>query len=382
MFKNNLLRFFCTVFVVLTALQQSMAQGITLPPNGGNQKASVIQHMGLVKVQIDYHSPDVTSPQGEDRRGKIWGQLVPYGMNNLGFGTAKESPWRAGANQNTTISFSQDVEVEGKKLAAGTYGLHFIVEKNQWTAIFSTNSTAWGSYFYEPNEDALRVKVSPKASEHAEWLTYEFTDRQLASTTAVLKWESLQVPIKIVVPNINDLYVAKIKKELQSNAGFSGQNWTAAANFCLQNRTHLEQGLIWAEGAISNPFVGQKTFANLQTKASILTALKRDKESDAVMKEALTIAGSTDILAIHGYGRSLIAAGKVDEAMEVFEFNENKFPDTWPVNYGMARAYSAQGKYRKALDYLRKAMTNAPNDASKKNVEANIEKLKKGQDIN
>ena len=101
------------------------AQSITLPPSGSNQKSEVTQYIGaLAKVTIAYSSPDVTSPTGDDRTGQIWGQVVPYGLNNLGFGPATAAPWRAGANENTTITFSHDMLVEGKPIAAGTYGLH------------------------------------------------------------------------------------------------------------------------------------------------------------------------------------------------------------------------------------------------------------------
>ena len=145
--------------------------------------------MGLVKVIIVYSSPDVTGPNGESREGNIWGQLVPYGMNNLRFGTAEESPWRAGANENTIIEFSHDVMIEGQSLAAGEYGLHMIAEPEEWTIIFSNNSTAWGSYSYDAAEDALRVKVKPVDSEFTEWLTYDFSKEYIRDLMQFVKME-------------------------------------------------------------------------------------------------------------------------------------------------------------------------------------------------
>jgi hypothetical protein len=129
------------------------SQGVTLPPNGDNQKASVTQSIGLATVTINYSSPDVHGPNGEDRAGHIWGELVHYGFIDQGFGTSKAAPWRAGANENTTITFSHDVKIGGKDLKAGTYGLFLDVEKEgAWNWIFSKNSTSWGSYFYDPKK--------------------------------------------------------------------------------------------------------------------------------------------------------------------------------------------------------------------------------------
>ncbi len=101
------------------------AQSITLPPSGDNQRSIVTQHIGLVKVSIDYSSPDVTAPDGTSRRGRIWGTLVPWGIHDLGFNNRK-GPWRAGANENTVFTVSHAVRIEGQPLAAGRYGLHMM----------------------------------------------------------------------------------------------------------------------------------------------------------------------------------------------------------------------------------------------------------------
>ena len=173
------------------------SQSITLPPSGDNQKCIVTQFIGPVSVTITYNSPDVTGPDGAPRTGKIWGGLVPWGMADNSFGTAEKIPWRGGANENTMISFSHDVQVEGSDLPAGTYGLHFIPQPDEWTIIFSHNSSSWGSYFYNPDEDALRVTVLPHKGPYTEWLTYEFSERKPDHTVAQLRWEEMVVPFKI-----------------------------------------------------------------------------------------------------------------------------------------------------------------------------------------
>ncbi len=141
----------CTALMMLHLV--SIAQLTTLP-NGGNKKAMVGERIGLTDITIHYNRPGV-----KGREGKIWGQLVPYGFGDLGFGTSKSVPWRAGANENTTIQFSTDVTVEGKKLAAGKYGFFIATGKDESTIIFSKDNAAWGSYFYDPAADALRVTV-------------------------------------------------------------------------------------------------------------------------------------------------------------------------------------------------------------------------------
>jgi tetratricopeptide (TPR) repeat protein len=203
------------------------AQSVTLPPSGNNQKASVTQHIGLVTVTIEYSSPHTISPTGEDRRGKIWGTLVPYGIYDLGFNN-RRGPWRAGANENTVFSVSHPVKVQGQTLAAGRYGLHMIAGEKEWTIIFST----------------------------------------------------------------------------------------------------------------------------LSTKAQILDKLSRTDEAKAVMATA------------------------------VFQKNQKRYGDAWPVHVGLARGYSAMGDYNAALEHAQKALAQAPDTLNRNNLAAAIEKLKQGKDMN
>jgi hypothetical protein len=359
------------------------AQGLTLPPSGANQKSSVIQQVGLVEVRVDYSSPDVTGPQGQDRRGHIWGELVPYGLNNLGFGTASESPWRAGANENTVFTVSHDVRIQGQPLAAGSYGLHMIPAPSPqpWTIVFSHESTAWGSFFYDPAQDALRVEATPEAAPFREWLAYDFVDRRGGRATLALHWEELRVPFEITVPNVNDLYVAEIRRELQSSPGFSWTSWMQAAQFAVQNQVNLEEALTWAESAISAPFVGNENFNTLGTKSQVLAALGRDDEADAVMQQAIDHP-TANVTQIHGYGRLLQTQGRTADAVRVFKLNGERHGDSWPVHVGLARAYSAEGDYAKALVHAKKAREQAPDPVNQGNLDQAIEILERGADFN
>jgi Protein of unknown function (DUF2911). len=130
---KNFIKPLVVMLGILTSVV-SWAQ-MTLPPNGNNQKSEVSQYLGLVKVTIVYSSPDVAGRE-------IWGKIVPYGLTEQ-----NPLPWRAGANENTTISFSHDVDVEGKPIKAGTYGLHMIPGQEEWTIIFSNNIVGMGKFF-------------------------------------------------------------------------------------------------------------------------------------------------------------------------------------------------------------------------------------------
>jgi tetratricopeptide (TPR) repeat protein len=352
--------------VIAVAAASARAQVVTQPPSGDNQKATVIQHIGLVEVRIDYSSPDVHGPNGEDRAGKIWGTLVPWGMTNLGFGTAKESPWRAGANENTVFTVSHDVMVEGKKLAAGAYGLHMAPQQNEWTIIFSKNSTSWGSFFYDPAEDALRVTVKPEQAPYREWLTYDFVDRQPDRATAVLEWENLRVPIKIGVPNTTELYVANLREELRGSKGFGWQGFNQAANYLLQNDVHLDQALEWADAAISRPFVGQENFNTLQTKALVLSKMGRKTEADPVIAKLIATGTETQINNL-GYG-FLNQLKDADRAIEVFTKNVAAHPKSWNVHDSLAEAYAVKGDKASARTHYQHALSMAP-DAQKKRIE-------------
>ena len=155
-------------------------------------KASVTQRLGVeTDITIDYSRPGV---KGRD----IWGALVPYGLApGNQYSDNKPFPWRAGANENTTIEFNADVLIEGNKLPAGKYGIHMIPSKEDWTIIFSKKNDVWGSFKYNQEEDALRITVTPVKAPHQEWLLFGFEDLAGTSATAYLHWEMLKVPFKI-----------------------------------------------------------------------------------------------------------------------------------------------------------------------------------------
>ncbi len=338
----------------------------------GSQMANVSQRVGISDISIQYSRPSVNGRE-------VWGKLVPYGMNNLGFGTAKESPWRAGANENTVIKFEDDVKIEGMDLVAGKYGLHMIIhEDNKATIIFSKNKDAWGSYFYDPAADALRVDVTMIENADTEQLTYTFDDVTNNSATASLSWEKKKIPFKIEM-DVTDVVLADIRAKLQNSPGFNRQTWEQAANFSLNNDGDLNEALGWIDATITGMFFSQKNFNNLSTKSRILAKQGKTNEASAVMDDAMDYA---TVLETHGYGRQLIGQGQKEKAMEVFKINAKKNKGQWPVDFGLARAHSVMGNYKTAIKHLKIAATRAPDQPNKEAIAGYLEKLKNGEDIN
>jgi tetratricopeptide (TPR) repeat protein len=367
------------IILLVVSAFAGFAQGLTLPPNGDNQKSSVTQWIGPVSVNITYNSPNVHAPNGTDRKGHIWGELVHYGFVDQGFGSSKAAPWRAGSNENTTISFSNDVKINGKDLKAGTYGLFLAVQKEgPWTWIFSNNSTSWGSYFYSDKEDALRVEATPEDAPYTEFLTYNFDNRELSTTTAYLQWENRRVPFKIDVPNVNDLYVSTMRNQLRNSTGFDTRNYSQAAAFCARNKTNLDEALVWADAAMNPSIGGQEDFNGLAVKAQVLNAMNRTAEAETVMDKAITLPSAT-VQAIHQYGRTLLADGKKDKALQIFKLNRERHPEEKFTTFvGLARGFTAVGDTKNAIKNWEIAIKNLPEN-QKPNLglyEAELKKLK------
>lgn len=355
---------------------------LSTPPNGDNEHAEVSQWIGPVKVSIDYHSPKVHNPANNDRTGHIWGELVHYGFVDEGFGPTKAAPWRAGANESTSITFSNDVKIEGQNLRAGTYALFLDVEKTgPWTWIFS-NHLGWGSFQYDPHHDALRVPVTPRDAPFTEFLTYGFDERHPDSAVAYLQWENKRIPFKIEVPNVNALYVAKMRQDLQSWPGFNYQNWQTAAQFCADNKINLDEALNWADMAINGPFrgatIGHEDFSTLSTKAAVLVAIGRESEADTLMQRALHLPG-TDAYSVYAYGMQLLRNDKKDKAMKVFAFNQQQHPqDRFWTSLGLARGYTALNDKKNAIAHWEIVLHNVPANLSNRTAayEATLKKLK------
>jgi len=344
---------FCLLLAATSGLSSAQSFVLDLPLQ--SQRAEISQRIGITDITISYHRP-----LANDR--KIWGGLVPYGQ-----------VWRAGANENTTITFSDPVQIEGKPLEKGTYGLHMIPNADEWTIIFSKNSTSWGAFTYDQAEDALRVTVKPKPVDMHNALTYDFDQLQPDSTLVELEWEKTAVPFKVSV-DVHNVVEASLKKQLRNLSQYTWMSWDDAANYLLTEKVALNEALIYADKSIEN----EDRYDNEMTKSKVLTALNRKDEATMAEKKALDLANP---LQVHLYARQLQGEKRSQEAFAIFRENAKKHPDQWFVHTGLARVYSSEGKFDDATKEMKLALAVAP-DNQKSYLDGLEKKLEAKQDIN
>jgi hypothetical protein len=353
MVQSRLLRgiLFCLVLAAMSSI--SFGQFVDTPRQ--SQHAQVVQRIGLTDITVNYHRPLVNNR-------KVWGGLVPYG-----------AVWRAGANENTTITFSDPVMIEGKPLEAGTYGLHMLPTADDWTVIFSKAATAWGSFTYNQSEDALRVTVKPKGAEMHNALTYDFDDVQPDSAVVTMTWEKLAVPFKVTV-DVHPIAEASLKKQLRGASQFTWEGWDGAANYLLAEKVDYDDALTYANKSIAV----EDRYDNEMTKSKVLAAMNRKDDAAVAEKKALELASP---LQMHAYARGLMGEKRNNEAFVVFRENATKHPDLWFVHVGLARMYSSQSKFDDATKEMKVALGTAPDD-QKTYVDGLEKKLEAKQDIN
>ena len=341
--------------IICQAQFKSGAQSTALDLPLISQGATVTQRIGLTDITIHYHRPLINGR-------KVWGAMVPYGQ-----------VWRAGANENTTIEFTDPVTIEGKPLAKGVYGLHMLPTENEWTIIFSNNSTSWGSFSYDQKEDALRVTVKSQPSDFHEALTYDFNDVKPDSAVVALQWEKLTVPFKVGV-NVNDIATASIARQLRNTGGFNWNGFDDASRYLLENKGNLDDALKYSDRSIQI----EERFENLLTKSQILTAQGKKSEGAALEAKALEKANAFQT---HVFARQLLTDGDKTRAYEVFRSNAQKHPTEWVTHVGLARMYSSQGDFNKASTEMKTALGAAP-EPQKAPLQALQKRLDAKDDIN
>jgi tetratricopeptide (TPR) repeat protein len=344
---------FCLLMATMPGVSPAQSFVLDLPLQ--SQRAEISQRIGITDITINYHRPLVN-----DR--KVWGDLVPYGK-----------VWRAGANINTTITFSDPVMIEGKALDKGTYGLHMIPNADEWTIIFSKNSTSWGAFTYDEKEDALRVTVKPQAADMHNALTYDFDQLKPNSAVVELEWEKIAVPFKVSV-DVHDVVQASLKKQLRNLSQYTWISWDEAANYFLTEKIALDDALAYANKSIEN----EDRYDNEMTKSQVLKALNRKDEAATAQKKALSLSTP---LQMHQFARQLMGEKRNEEAFVIFRENAQKHPDQWFVHVGLARMYSEQSKFDDATKEMKVALADAP-DNQKTYLDGLEKRLESKQDIN
>src|SRR4051794_12801072 len=320
-----------------------------------SQRALVSQRVGITDVTIPYHRPLANGRQ-------IWGKVVPYGQ-----------VWRAGAHENTTITFTQPPTIGGPALEKGTNGLYMIPGREQRTVIFSKNAASWGSCTYKQDEDALRVNVKPQAVDMHDALAYDFDDVKPDSAVVTMRWEKGSLPFKVHV-NVNDLVTASIHRQMHGLNQYYWEGWDDAAGYFLANKINLDEALKDEDLSIQ----AEERYDNLMNKSKILDAMGKKQDAEVLRVKALDKANA---LQLYIYGRQLQGDKKQDEALAIFRSNAKKFPDYWTSHLGLARVYSAQGDFDNAVKELKLSMPGAP-DANKNALDGYVKRLQAKDDIN
>ena len=321
-----------------------------------SQHALLTQRIGVTDITINYHRPLANGRA-------VWGKLVPYGQ-----------VWRAGANENTTITFSDPVSIEGQDLEKGTYGLHMIPGESEWTVIFSKNATSWGSFSYKQEEDALRVTVKPHTAEPHDALAYDFDDLKPDSAVVTLRWDKVAVPFKVSV-KVNDIVTASIHRQLYGLNQNYWEGWDDAAGNFLANKIHLDEALKYEDQSIQN----EERFENLLSKSKILDAMGRNDDAVEAHNKAMEKANAVQL---YSYGRQLQGEKKQDEAFAIFRTSAKKYPDYWLTHVGLARVYSGQGQYDQAIKEMQAALLGVPDETNKSRIVNYVKRLQSKEDIN
>jgi tetratricopeptide (TPR) repeat protein len=343
------------VAMLLVVVAGARGQSALLKLPDASQQARLTQRVGLTEVTIDYHRPLV-------RGRKVFGGLIAY-----------DQVWRAGANQNTVIEFSDPVTIEGQPLPKGIYGLHMIPGETSWIVIFSKNSSSWGSFTYDKAEDMLRVTVKPEAIENQEALRYDFDELKPNSAVITMRWEKVAVPFKVEV-STSEIVEASLHNQLRGRVGFEWQAWTDAANYLLNNNLNPEEAAKYADRSIDI----EDRFENEMTKSRALTALGHTEEARAARDKAMALGNQSQL---HDFGRTLQAQGRQDEAMELFQSNVKKDPNSWIGHNEAARIAVAKGDYTAAVKEMKLAAAESPESLKIQHADL-IRRLENKEDIN
>lgn len=321
--------------------------------------AKVSQTIGISTVTVKYSRPAVKGRE-------VWGKLVPYGWTVQG--AVNAAPWRAGANENTTIEFSHPAKIGGQTVPAGIYGLFFVINADDsGEVILSKDYRSWGSFTYNAAQDQLRSKITARSIPNTELLTYDFINLTKNSGELVLNWEKKQLPVAIEFA-VDEIVMANAAEELRSTTGFTPFGFSSAANYALQNNVNLDKGLVWIDQALQQA----QTFAFKNIKSGILRKLGKTAEADQIMTEAVASGNEAEI---NTYGYQLLNQGQNDKAIEVLTINTQRYPKSANTFDSLGEAYAIKGDKPNAIKNFKKSLGMNPPAATKANSEKYLQQL-------
>jgi tetratricopeptide (TPR) repeat protein len=346
-------------FILVSLSTGLFAQGVTTPRPSPAATAS--QTIGISTVTVNYSRPSVNGRE-------IWGNLVPYGWNVQGFGAGNSAPWRAGANENTVITLSHAASIQGQAVPAGSYGLFFVVNKdNTGEVILSKDYKSWGSFFYDAKLDQLRAPIQLRDNQPTEQLTYDFINVTKNAAELVLNWERKQFPVKIEFAT-DEIVMQNAKDELNNVKGFTAVGWSSAANYALQNKQDYYQALQWVDRAIQI----NDNFNNEAIKANILRAMDKPADADKIMTNAVAIANETEL---NAYGYQLLGNKQNEKAISIFVLNTQRHPTSANVWDSLGEAYALSGDKKNAIASFKKSLSLNPPAATRINSEKYMKQL-------
>lgn len=338
LFAGALIQICCVLCGGIAAYAQTQSvvfpDVLTFPQE--SPKSQIYQRFGLTDMTISYSSPAV--------KGRtIWGGIVPYGQ-----------VWRAGANGNTTISFSTDVSINGKPLPKGMYGVHLIPNEQEWIFIFSKEYELWGSYFYKQEHDALRVTVKPEKAEHREWLTFDVVDKAESQSTIVLHWEKLKGVLKVEA-NTSAILVQNIRKEMKTDVFWNPVELFKAASYFVHHDLELSEAEGWLMQA-------QRIDADRFKYRALRSAMQKRKgnvaKADSIMQSALQKAEQMEVVQ---YAFELADVHKkTNDAIPILQSSIKQNPDSWLGYYALGQMYEKIGKKIEAKEQYKISQPKAP----------------------
>ncbi len=354
--KTNLTRV-CIAIAFVILCQSLIAQNVTTPRP--SLAAEVSQTVGISKVTVKYSRPAVNERE-------VWGALVPYGWNVQAFGTKHEAPWRAGANENTVIELSHVAKVQDKDVPAGSYGLFFVINKdNTGEVILSKDYRSWGNFAYDPQRDQMRAPITIRDGAFTELLTFDFLSADKNSTELVLSWEKKQFPVTIAFA-MDEIVMTNAAEELKGAKGFDWKANSSAANYSLVNKVNMEQGMVWIDRAVSQ----SRNFTTLNIKSGLLNEMGKTAEAEKTKKEALALATEVEL---NNYGYELLGLKQHDKAIEILKMATERYPKSPNAWDSLGEAYALKGDTKNAIANFKKSLSMNPPE----NVRANSEKYLK-----